>query len=136
MDRSDKARELFARDGVNCCQAVAASFDDATGLDQNTLLRLGSAFGGGICQRREVCGAVSGLAMVAGLILGDYDLDDKTAKLDFYKAVDEIIEQFRQKNGSILCRDLLLRCDTEGRDHKEFCTCLVADAVELTDKMI
>ena len=77
MDRGTKAAALFLN-GYNCAQAVAVAFSDITGLDEALSARLASSFGGGMGRMREVCGAVSGMLMVAGILYG-YDTpgDDK-----------------------------------------------------------
>ena len=80
MDHGMKAAELFVG-GYNCAQSVAVSFCDVTGLDEKTTARMVSAFGGGMGRLREVCGAVSGMFFVLGLLYG-YDTpgDDVSMK--------------------------------------------------------
>lgn len=69
MKRSEKAKELFGK-GYNCAQAVLCAFADECGMDEDTAYRLSSSFGGGLGRMREVCGAVSGMSMAAGLLYG------------------------------------------------------------------
>ena len=69
MERGKLAERNF-KDGCNCTQAVLLAFSDRTGLDAETAMRIASGFGGGMARMREVCGAVSGMFMAAGLILG------------------------------------------------------------------
>ena len=76
---SDLARDLFL-EGYNCSQAVVLAFSDETGLDKETSLRMASPFGLGISKLREVCGAVSGMFMVVGLLNGFTDPTDKEAE--------------------------------------------------------
>ena len=106
MDHSMKAVELF-KDGCNCAQAVVVAFSDVTGLDEKTSARMASAFGGGIGRMREVCGAVSGMFMVLGLLYGYDDPKDDAGKKALYQEVQALAEQFRQENGSIICREIL-----------------------------
>ena len=106
MDHSMKAVELF-KGGCNCAQAVAVAFSDVTGLDEKTSARMASAFGGGIGRMREVCGAVSGMFMVLGLLYGYDDPKDDAGKKALYQEVQALAEQFRQENGSIICREIL-----------------------------
>jgi len=68
----DKANTLF-KEGYNCAQAVVSAFSDELEIDKETVLRLTSSFGGGMGRLREVCGAVSGMFMVAGLLNGYID---------------------------------------------------------------
>ena len=106
MDHSKKAAELFTA-GYNCAQAVAVAFCDLTGLEEKTAARMASAFGGGIGRMREVCGAVSGMYMVLGLLYGYDQPEDTSGKKALYQDVQNLAEKFRQQNGSIICRELL-----------------------------
>ncbi|MBQ7381204.1 MAG: C_GCAxxG_C_C family protein, partial [Clostridia bacterium] len=72
MTREQKAREYFL-EGYNCAQAVLLAFGDLTELDNETLAKLASPFGGGMGRMREVCGAVSGMLMAKGLVGGYSD---------------------------------------------------------------
>ena len=52
-----------------------------TGLDQAFAARLASPLGGGMGRMREVCGAVSGMLLVLGLLYGyDKPGDDSSKK--------------------------------------------------------
>lgn len=106
MDHSTLAAQLFL-DGCSCSQSVMAAFCDLTGMDRATALRLTAPFGGGIGRMREVCGAVSGMMMVVGLLYGFEPSQDSTAKTAHYHLVQELAEQFRQEAGSIICREIL-----------------------------
>lgn len=106
MDHGERAAELFLQ-GYNCAQAVAVAFCDMTGLDPVFSARMASSFGGGMGRLREVCGAVSGMLMVAGLVYG-YDVPgDDVSKKKHYALVQDLAEQFRQEAGSIVCREIL-----------------------------
>ena len=106
MDRGTKAAELFLN-GYNCAQAVAVAFSDLTGLDEQLSARLASSFGGGMGRMREVCGAVSGMLMVAGILYGYDTPGDDAAKKAHYTLVQTLAREFREKNGSIVCREIL-----------------------------
>ena len=106
MDRAEYAAQLFLK-GYNCAQAVAVAFSDLTGLTPELSAKMASSFGGGMGRMREVCGAVSGMLMVTSLLYGYDDPEDAQEKKDLYKLVQSLAEQFRQQNGSIICRELL-----------------------------
>lgn len=106
MSYREKAKELFLS-GANCSQSVLCAFCDITGLDFETSMKISSSFGGGMGRMREVCGACSGMLMAAGLILGYSELNPGEAKKEHYALVQELAGKFRQKNGSIICRELL-----------------------------
>ncbi len=105
MTRAERAAELFV-EGYNCAQAVAMAFSDLMGLDEKRTAKLSSSFGGGMGRMREVCGAVSGMLLVLGDLYG-YDEDVGTVKKEHYALVQELAGQFREKNGSIVCREIL-----------------------------
>ena len=73
----------------------------------NTAMKLASPFGGGMGRMREVCGAVSDALMVLGVARGYTDPADPEAKKAHYALVQEFARRFREKNGSIICRELL-----------------------------
>jgi C_GCAxxG_C_C family probable redox protein len=103
---SEKALELFNQ-GFNCSQAVFAAFCDEIDMDLKSALKIGASFGGGMGRLREVCGAVSGMFMVAGMLYGYDDPLDMAAKTAHYKLIQELAKKFRDTNGSIVCRELL-----------------------------
>ena len=116
-ERSNKAVELFNQ-GYNCSQSVFAAFADLYGMDIETALRVSSSFGGGMGRMREVCGAVSGMFMVAGMETGTIVGRDSEGKQKNYQVVQQLAAQFREKNGSIICRELLGLPDTSHTDTK------------------
>ena len=145
MGHREKAMELFTK-GYNCSQAVLCAFGDKTGLDDITAQRLASSFGAGMGRLREVCGAVSGMFMVAGLRYGYDENSEKEKKGEHYRLIQELAGRFREQTGSIICREML------GLDKKECggmpsertpefykkrpCVELVGLAADLTDEMI
>jgi len=106
MDRVTLAGDLFL-EGYNCAQAVAVAFSDLTGMDKKTAAKLAAPFGGGMGRMREVCGAVSGMYMVLGLLYGYDNSDEDGKKKELYKQVQQLAEEFRRENGSIICREIL-----------------------------
>ena len=106
MSKKQEAESLFLN-GCNCAQAVLCAFEKEVGLDHKTAMLLSSSFGGGMGRMREVCGAVSGMFMVAGLLYGYDEHSHQDAKAEHYALIRDLAEQFKSKTGSILCRDLL-----------------------------
>ena len=140
---SVKAKELFDK-GYNCSQAVFAAFCDETGLDFETALKLSSSFGGGMGRLREVCGAVSGIFMVIGLKYGYTDPSDKALKSDHYKLIRSLADQFKEKNNSIICRELTgfntvhdsPASEGKTETNKHSCSDLVEQAAIILDEYI
>ena len=107
MDHSIKAGELFLS-GCNCAQAVFLAFTDVTGMDTKTAAKISSSFGGGMGRMREVCGAVSGMLIVMGLLYGYDDPGEKDAnKVAYYPEVQKLMNQFKEECGSYICREIL-----------------------------
>lgn len=104
--KGDRAKELFEQ-GYNCCQSVAVAFASEMGLSEEMAARLASGFGGGMGRLREVCGAVSGMVLVSGMLHGYSDPKAREEKKELYARVQRLAAQFREQNGSIVCRELL-----------------------------
>ena len=103
---AQKAGEYF-REGYNCSQSVLLAFEDFYNIDKETALKISSSFGGGMGRLREVCGAVSGMFMVAGLLYGYDGAKDQEGKSAHYTRIQELAKIYEQENGSIVCRELL-----------------------------
>lgn len=105
MTRAEQAAELFAG-GYNCAQAVALAFCDLTGFSKEQTAKMLAAFGGGFGRLREVCGAVSGMTFVYGCLYG-YEAPNPEAQMKVYETEQALAAQFKEKAGSIVCREIL-----------------------------
>ena len=114
-DQRRQAAINYFKAGYNCSQAVIAAYIDVIGIDFEKAMMLGSSFGGGMGRLREVCGAVSGMFTVIGLLKGYSSPSDPEAKKEHYALIQYLAKQFSQKNGSIICRQLL-SLNTSGAD--------------------
>lgn len=106
MNHSETARALFL-EGYNCAQSVAGAFADMLPLPFETVVSLASSFGGGMGRMREVCGAVSGMFLIAGFLYGYADPKDRNTKTEHYARIQQLAAQFQEQFGSIVCRELL-----------------------------
>ncbi len=104
--RVEKAVGLFFS-GYNCCQSVFAAYSDIFGMEQEMALKVSCSMGGGIGRMREVCGAVSGMAMVAGLACGNTDPNNQAAKTKNYETVRQMAARFEEEHKTIICREIL-----------------------------
>lgn len=93
--------------GYGCCQSVVCAFADLYGLDEEMALRIAAGFGGGVGRMRMMCGTVSALVILAGLEKGQTRGEDREGKAACYQLVRELLETFKQRNGSIICAELL-----------------------------
>lgn len=146
MSKREEAIALFEK-GYNCSQSVAGAFCDVTKVDFDTMMRFASAFGGGMGRLREVCGAVSGMFMVTGILFGYGSPEEVEAKKALYAQVQTLAMQFKNINGSYVCRELL-GLELKGADaptpekrtaeyyKKRPCKELVGDAAEILEKYL
>lgn len=104
--RKEKAVRLF-KEGFNCAQSVFAAYSDLYGIDEKTALRLSSSFGAGMGRMREVCGTCSGMFLIAGLESGTTEGRDSEGKKANYDMVQMLADEFRKRNGTIICKELL-----------------------------
>ena len=146
MKNHKELAKAYFLEGYNCSQSVLLAFHEELGLDKETAASLASPFGGGMGRLREVCGTVSGMFLVLGLKRGYKNPKDLEGKKVLYEQVQELADLFRQRNGSILCRELL------GLDHssdpptpsertpeyykKRPCKDLAADAADILEQFL
>ncbi len=105
--RAQRATDLF-KQGYNCSQAVFASCADIYGVtDESLALRLSASFGGGMGRMRMVCGAASGMFMLAGLQNGSSTPHDNEGKMANYAFVQQLAGEFKAQYGSLICAELL-----------------------------
>lgn len=93
--------------GYNCSQSVAMAFSDVVGLDPMYLARLASPFGGGFGRMREICGGISGMLMIYGILYGYDTAHDDVRKGEVYTDVQELVKKFEAETSSRYCRELL-----------------------------
>lgn len=143
MNHSELAVENFML-GYNCSQAVVVAFCDVTGMKPQYAARLSSSFGGGMGRMREVCGAVSGMLLVAGLLYGYGTPGDEESKKAHYHLVQALAGKFREREQSIVCREILKNPPSDPNPtprNEEFykkrpCARLVALAAQILDDYI
>ncbi len=141
--KAEIAKKNF-EEGYNCCQAVVLAFADEMKLDRNAALAIASSFGGGIGRLREVCGAVSGMCIVAGMLYGYTSPDAKEEKANHYKLIQDMAHKFEKQNGSIICKVLTgiekgshVPEDRSGEYYqKRPCALLVYDAAQILETII
>ncbi|MCX7709469.1 MAG: C-GCAxxG-C-C family protein [Clostridia bacterium] len=146
MERHPELCVKLFKEGYNCSQAVLGAYCKEIGLEFETAVKLSSSFGGGMGRLREVCGAVTAMFMIAGLKSGYADPKDKSIKQKHYELIQQLSQRFKDKNGSIICRELLglgIRHDSPVPDErtteyykKRPCVELVKCAAEIIDEVL
>lgn len=109
----------------NCAQAVAATYADQAGTDEETMMSMGAAFGTGMGCLEGTCGALVG----AGLVLGAVHRD----RVKAMRAMREVMTAFKQQNGAVTCRELK---GQGGAPALRACNDCVADAATLLEKAL
>ena len=146
MNEKERAAELF-KEGFNCSQSVFVAFSHRFGIDEDTAKKISAGLGGGLGRMREVCGAVSGAAMVIGSICAPTDGKDSESKQKNYELVREFADRFTKRNGTIICRELLglnVKMENTAQPEKRTaeyykkrpCAELVGDAAEILLELI
>jgi C_GCAxxG_C_C family probable redox protein len=145
MIKKEKALNYF-RNKFNCSQSVLAVFATEFGLSEDDCLKIACAFGGGMGRQQHTCGAVTGALMVLGLKYGKSLNDPEEKKELTYSKTKKFFTEFKQLNGSTVCRDLLDGLDmNDPEDHKKIidqklfdiqCEKYVADAVNIVEKLV
>lgn len=105
MNRVEKAL-AYHKKGYNCSQAVACSFCDTMNIDEETVFKMMEGFGFGVSDSFGTCGAVTGMAAVMGMLSSTGNMEMPDSKQKTYAKIRELNAQFREKNGSTICREL------------------------------
>lgn len=133
-------REMMEKRRGNCAQAIFATYGPYLAnekLDYESCMKITSAFGGGVNLTGNVCGAVTGALMSLGLKF-DGNMEEVTNNSA------QFIEEFKQVNGSIICRELIGHDlsdvknldQTDQQDIIKNCMKYVNDASQFLEKII
>jgi len=144
MTRADEAVGLF-RQGYSCSQSILKVYGAGRSVAEQDLLKLATGFGGGMARMGGTCGAVTGAFMALGLAYGQVSAEDAESKEKTYAFIQEFADRFKEKHGSLTCRDLLgydlgtpegrLAAKASGRVDA-FCPTLVRAAAEILEELI
>ena len=106
MNHEEKAVKYF-EGGYNCAQSVVLAFKDELGIDEKSCAVMSEGFGGGMGRTRSVCGAVSGMVMLAGLKLSGGVAGDMETRTKVYAVVQEMLKEFKEEFSTTVCAELL-----------------------------
>ncbi len=112
----------------NCAQVVLAAMEEETGMDEKTACAITAALGGGV-RSGEICGAVTGAALVFGLIAAQdgYGRSGGTVA----KMQKEFNKRFTEKFGKLRCEEFL-----ENDPGKKLCFGYINYAAQETEKIV
>ncbi|MBO5226160.1 MAG: C_GCAxxG_C_C family protein [Parabacteroides sp.] len=145
-ERVNQAIQNF-KSGYNCAQSVFLAYSDLFNIDFELAKNMSVSFGGGMGRMREVCGSVSAMAMLAGFKYPVPDTSNQEARKRNYAMVQKVANLFKEKNGSIVCHELLSPTDAASTNPspeirtKEYykkrpCVVLVEEAARIAGKML
>lgn len=145
MTRREKAMANFKK-GYNCSQSIILAYQDMIPIDKSILSKMASSFGGGMGRLREVCGSVSGMFLIAGILYGYDEPETGQVKAEHYARIQELARRFEEKHGSIICREMLglnVKHDVpvpEARTSEYYkkrpCAEIIGDAAEILEQYI
>lgn len=145
MTRREKAMANF-KEGYNCSQSIILAYQDMIPIDKSILSKMASSFGGGMGRLREVCGSVSGMFLIAGILYGYDEPETGQVKAEHYARIQELARRFEEKHGSIICREMLglsVKHDVpvpEARTSEYYkkrpCAEIIGDAAEILEQYI
>lgn len=92
--------------GYNCAQAVTCAFNDLVDIDEATLFRMTEGLGLGMGGMEGTCGAIAAAAVLSGLTHSTAHLEKPDSKGISYRASKACVADFKEKNGSVVCREL------------------------------
>lgn len=118
--------------GYNCCQAVACALAEELGYDEQVIFQAGEGFGAGMGGMQCTCGAVSGAVMAAGMKNSKMN-GEKPTKGSTYLLSKKIAEKFKQKNGSVVCKELK---GLETGKALRSCQGCIEDAVQIAEEIL
>lgn len=144
MDRVGKAVNCF-KSGFLCSQAILSTYGKEFGLDATTAHKIACGFGAGMARLGSTCGAVSGACMVIGLKYGKCIASDNDSKERTYKAFQQFVDEFKERNKTTICTDLLGLHLGNPKDYKKaqdkglfltLCPKFVKDAAEILERIL
>jgi C_GCAxxG_C_C family probable redox protein len=142
MGLRDSAEARF-RQGYSCSQSVFSALAERWDIAPDVSLRIAAGFGGGMAHSATACGCVTGAIMAIGLAQRGISPEvNRSEKDKTYELCQSFMRAFEQRNGSLLCSDLL-GCNistpeglAEARQRgliQSRCPKLVRDAIEIVE---
>ena len=143
MERALKAEQYFY-EGYACSQAVVLAFKDLVSTNEEDLLKISLPLGGGLGRLRLTCGAISGVALIVGLLFSSAEKSEEN-KLYVYSVIQELVKRFEEVRETINCKELLEKASLEveiaGKPeartqeyyHKRPCGKIVYDAAKVLE---
>lgn len=119
--------------GYNCAQAVACTYCDLVGVDEETMFKMTEALGLGMGGMQGTCGAVTGACVLAGMKASTGNMEQPNSKMNSYQLAREITNRFQEQNGSLVCKELK---GVETGEMLRSCPNCIKDAAGLVEQVL
>ena len=144
MSNVEKAVKSF-KGGLNCSQAIVATYGSELGLEEDIGVKVAAAFGGGMGHTGKMCGAITGAMMVIGLHCSKDGCSVSQAKVRSCALASELMKTFQSRHVYTNCKDLIgqdLSTDEGMRLAREkglfdtLCAVFVHSAAEILEELL
>lgn len=129
--RAGEARDLFLSSSNNCAQSIIRAFMDLDEQAEGTVIPLAWALGGGLVGQGHVCGTMLGAVMVLGAKLRH---ERKLSSGEASAIIQQFIQEFQARNGSLQCRDLVGELKPE--NFERVCRPMVYDTSHMIEEFL
>ena len=119
--------------GYNCAQAVACSYCDIVGMDEETMYKVTEALGAGMGGMEGTCGAVTAACVIAGAKNSTVEMGGPGSKGATYKISKAIVRRFKEESGSVICKELK---GVETGTPAKACPDCVKDAARILEEVV
>lgn len=120
--------------GFSCGPIVATFCSNVCGFDEKPARAALAGFAGGM-HCGEACSAVIGAVYSLGMYCNQCEYNDDKAADKISKMTEELTTRFKDKHGSLVCRELSASGDMNRcGEYIETCTSIVTELVEADKK--
>lgn len=119
--------------GYNCAQAVACTYCDLVGMDEESMFKATEALGLGMGGMEGTCGAVTAACVIAGAKNSTVEMGGPGSKGATYKMSKEIVRRFKEESGSVICKELK---GVETGTPAKACPDCVKDAARILEEVV
>ncbi|MBU0482419.1 MAG: C-GCAxxG-C-C family protein [Proteobacteria bacterium] len=132
-----RAENLFSAHGLSCSEANLLVLNHGFGgkLSTETVINLGSGFGGGVGDMGSTCGALSGVVLGIGLYLGP-GCDGGLGRKKFRALIGKFLTDFKETAGTVHCRELIADFRKNRKERSSFCGNLTGKCAEQAVRLL
>jgi len=102
----ETAYQQFIPGKLTCGESILIAGCEALGIETDLVPDVGLGLAGGIGLQGQVCGVLTGSAMILSLAVAQLESDYPKKKMRTWQAVGRFHDAFKERFGSIQCRAL------------------------------